>query len=145
MMLVLQSSCRAASATEISPGRYGSGTGILQAWRMHWTASMSSGGPWTMRCPAAFSRVTSWSLLVLGPSRLTSSMAAAGERRAVPGWMGLVAVSSSAVPADPDPSFAAVGFGQQGDVGDQGAQQPLAVLGGGGAGVPGGAQVGGEF
>ena len=45
---------------------------------------MSNGRPWPVRCPAALSRVTSSSLLVAGPSRLTSSMAAAGVRLAVP-------------------------------------------------------------
>src|SRR5215472_17545447 len=54
-------------------------------------------------------------------------------------------VGGAGVPADPDPHFAAVGLGQQVDVGDQGAQQPLAVLGAGGAGVPEGGQVFGEF
>src|SRR5437016_1781933 len=41
---------------------------------------MSNSRPWPVRCPAAFSWVTSSSLLVAGPSRLTRSMAAAGER-----------------------------------------------------------------
>ena len=76
----------------------GSGTGILWAWRIHWTASMSNGRPWPVRCPAALSRVTSSSLLVAGPSRLTSSMAAGGVRLAVPEWAGLSMVSSSVAP-----------------------------------------------
>src|ERR1017187_119784 len=74
-----------------------------------------------------------------------------GGGRGAPGGAGVDGpgggelVGGAGVPADPDPYFAAVRFGQQGDVGDQGAQQPLAVLGGGGAGVPEGGQVGGEF
>src|ERR1019366_2421474 len=65
-----------------------------------------------------------------------------GGGRGAPGGAGVDGpgggelVGGAGVPADPDPYFAAVRFGQQGDVGDQGAQQPLAVLGGGGAGVP---------
>src|SRR5712691_9887274 len=54
-------------------------------------------------------------------------------------------VGGSGVPADPDPGLGPVGFGQQGDVGDQGAQQPLAVARGGGGGVPQRRQVSGEF
>jgi len=49
------------------------------------------------------------------------------------------------VPADPDPDYAAVRLRGQGDVGDQGAQQPLAVLVAGGRGVPEPGEVGGEF
>ncbi len=54
-------------------------------------------------------------------------------------------VGGAGVPADPDPCFAAVGLGQHGDVGDQGAQQPFAVPGAGGRRVPQGGQVSGEF
>jgi hypothetical protein len=45
-------------------------------------------------------------------------------------------VSGAGVPADPDPGLGPVGLGQQGDVGDQGAQKPLAVAGSRGRGVP---------
>ena len=75
-------------------------------------------------------------------------MAAAGERRAVPGWTGLSAVSSSVAPVCqriPIRTLALVGLGQHGDVGDQGAQQPFAVPGAGGGRVPQGGQVSGEF
>ena len=108
---------------------------------------MSNGRPWPVRCPAAFSRVTSSSLLVVGPSRVTSSMAAAGVRLAVPGWTGLSAVSSSVAPVCQRIPIRAllVGLGQHGDVGDQGAQQPFAVPGAGGRRVPQGGQVSGEF
>src|SRR5271169_7219271 len=44
-------------------------------------------------------------------------------------------VDGAGVPADPDPYFAPVGLRQHRDIGDQGAQQPLAVLGAGGGGV----------
>ena len=54
-------------------------------------------------------------------------------------------VGGAGVPADPDPHFGLLGFGQQGDVGDQRAQQPLAVLAAGGRGVPERGQVGGEL
>jgi hypothetical protein len=54
-------------------------------------------------------------------------------------------VGGADVPADPDPYFAAIGLGQHGDVGDQGAQQPFAVPGAGGRRVPQGGQVSGEF
>ena len=54
-------------------------------------------------------------------------------------------VGGAGVPADPDPDFGLVGFGQQGDVGDQGAQQPLAVFTAGRRGMPQPGQVGGEF
>ena len=73
------------------------------------------------------------------------------RRRAAPGRAGVDGagdaelVGGAGVPADPDPDFAAVGFGQQGDIGDQGAQQPLAVLAAGRRGVPQAGQVGGEF
>src|SRR5206468_4104393 len=43
-------------------------------------------------------------------------------------------VRGPGVPADPDPGLGPVGLGQQRDVSDQGAQQPLAVTGGGGRG-----------
>ena len=45
----------------------------------------------------------------------------------------------------PDSGFALVGHGQQGDIRDQGAQQPLAVLGAGGRGAPQAGQVSGDF
>ena len=54
-------------------------------------------------------------------------------------------VGGAGVPADPDPDLGPVGLGQHGDVGDQGAQQPFAVLVAGGRRVPEGGQVGGEF
>jgi hypothetical protein len=54
-------------------------------------------------------------------------------------------VGGAGVPADPDPGPGLVGFGQQGDVGDQGAQQPLAVVAAGGGIVPEPGQVAGEF
>ena len=54
-------------------------------------------------------------------------------------------VGSAGVPADPDPCLARVGFGQQGDIGDEGAQQPLAVFAAGGRRVPECGQVRGEF
>jgi hypothetical protein len=54
-------------------------------------------------------------------------------------------VGGAGVPADPDPYLAVVRFGQQGDVGDQGAQQPLAVPGAGGRRLPQSGQIGGEF
>src|SRR6266496_741356 len=71
--------------------------------------------------------------------------------RAAPGGAGVDSaghpelVGGAGVPADPDPDLGLVGFGQYGDVGDQGAQQPLAVLAAGGRGVPQPGQVGGEF
>src|SRR6266566_3043511 len=71
--------------------------------------------------------------------------------RAAPGGAGVDGaghaqlVGGAGVPADPDPDFGLVGFGQQGDVGDQGAQQPFAVFAAGGRGVPQAGQVGGEF
>jgi hypothetical protein len=37
-------------------------------------------------------------------------------------------VGCGGAPADPDPRGAAIGVGEHGDVGDQGAQQPFAVL-----------------
>jgi hypothetical protein len=40
------------------------------------------------------------------------------------------------VPTDTDPGLAMVGFGERGDVGDHGAQQPFAVLVAGGGRVP---------
>src|ERR1019366_1481850 len=71
--------------------------------------------------------------------------------RAAPGGAGVDGaghaelVGGAGVPADPDPYPGLVGLGQQGDVGDQGAQQPLAVLVAGGRGMPQARQVGGEF
>src|SRR5260370_1214581 len=63
------------------------------------------------------------------------------NRRAGPAAAG----GGAGVPADPDPYFAAVRRGEQGDVGDQGAQQPFAVPGAGGGRIPQGGQVSGEF
>ena len=40
-------------------------------------------------------------------------------------------VGGAGVPADPDPDLGLVGLGEQGDVGDQGAEQPFAVPGAG--------------
>src|SRR4029077_16645866 len=45
-------------------------------------------------------------------------------------------VGGAGVPADPDPRLGGVGFGQQRDIGDQGAQQPFAVLVAGGGRPP---------
>ena len=53
-------------------------------------------------------------------------------------------VGGAGVPADPDACLGEVGFGQQGDIGDEGAQQPFAVPGGGGGGVPQAGHVCGE-
>src|ERR1039457_1967484 len=74
-----------------------------------------------------------------------------GGGRGTPGGAGVDGpaggelVGGTGVPADPDPYFAAVRLGEQGDVGDQGAQQPFAVPGAGGGRVPQGGQVSGEF
>ena len=79
---------------------------------------------------------------------MTSSTAAAGVRLAVPEWMGRAGdkfVGGAGVPADPDAHLAGSLLGEQGDVGDQGAQQPFAVLGAGGGRVPERGQVSGEF
>ena len=130
----------AASVTLISPGASGPGVGILWTWRTHWTASTSNGRPLPVRCPAALSRVTRSSLLVVGPSARISSTTGAGvahggaDRR--PGPVGGDLVGGAGVPADPDPDLGPVGLGEHGDVGDQGAQQPFAVPRGGGVGVP---------
>jgi hypothetical protein len=90
---------------------------------------MSNGRPWPVRCPAALSRMTSSSLLVTNPSRLTSSTAAAGVPLAVPPWTALSMASSSVAPVCRRTPIRAcrVGVGQHGDVGDQGAQQAFAV------------------
>ena len=48
------------------------------------------------------------------------------------------------MPAHPDPDGVWVGLGQQGDVTDQGTQQPLVVAWAGGRGVPRSRQVGGQ-
>src|SRR5262249_24568292 len=53
-------------------------------------------------------------------------------------------VGGAGVPADADPRPAPVGFGQQGGVGDEGAQQPFAGFVAGGGGGPEGGQVGGQ-
>src|SRR4029077_9015131 len=72
-------------------------------------------------------------------------------RRGSPGGAGVGGpgdaelVGGAGVPADPDPCLAAVGAGQHGDVGDQGAQQAFAVPGAGGGRVPEPGQVSGEF
>ena len=54
-------------------------------------------------------------------------------------------VGGAGVPADPDPGYAGVGLREQGDVGDEGAQQPFAVFAAGGGCVPEAGQVGGEL
>src|SRR5712691_1244284 len=54
-------------------------------------------------------------------------------------------VGGAGVPADADAHLVGPLLGEQGDVGDQGAQQPFAVFGAGSRGVPEGGQVGGEF
>src|ERR1700756_4716900 len=65
-----------------------------------------------------------------------------GGRRAAFGGAGVGStrdgdvVGGAGVPADPDPHLADVGFGEQGDVGDEGAQQPFTVLVAGGGTVP---------
>src|SRR5712691_6980761 len=72
----------------------------------------------------------------------------AGRGRGHSGGSGTVddqLVGGAGVPADPDPGLAPAGFGQQGDVGDQGAQQALTVAGGSGRSVPQRGQVGGGF
>lgn len=53
-------------------------------------------------------------------------------------------VGGAGVPADPDPGYAGVGLGEQGDVGDEGAQQPFAVTRLGVGVVPEPGQVRGE-
>jgi len=53
-------------------------------------------------------------------------------------------VGGAGVPADPDAGLGQVGLGEQGDVGDEGPQQPLAVPGRGGRRVPQARHVGGE-
>jgi hypothetical protein len=71
--------------------------------------------------------------------------------RAAPGGAGVDGpghaqlVGGAGVPADPDPDLGLVGLGQRGDIGDQGAQQPLAVLVAGGGGIPQPGQVGGDL
>src|SRR3954451_24939081 len=136
----------AASVTATSPGASGPGVGILWTWRTHWTASMSNGRPVPVRCPAELSIVTRSSLLVVGPWVRISSIAGwgAGGRagRQWPGGGDLV--GGAGVPADPDPDSGSVGLREQGDVGDQGAQQPFAVARGGGLGVPEPGQVAGQ-
>src|ERR1039458_7541744 len=62
--------------------------------------------------------------------------------RAAPGGAGVDGaghaelVGGAGVPADPDPHLGLVGFGQQGDVGDQRAEQSLAVFAAGCRGAP---------
>src|ERR1019366_3941448 len=89
-------------------------------------------------------------LVVAGGRPEPSDQIDGGGRRApggagVDGPAGGELVGGAGVPADPDPYLGAVGLGEQGDVGDQGAQQPFAVLVAGGGRVPQGGQVGGEF
>src|ERR1019366_4017736 len=136
MPQVLQPSRQAAWVTLISPSAPGNagagslrGRAVRPGWADCWILLRQAGSAWgfqEMRNRRA------------GPG---GGWGGAG----VDGPGGGELVGGAGVPADPDPYFAAVRFGQQGDVGDQGAQQPLAVLGGGGAGVPEGGQVGGEF
>lgn len=45
-------------------------------------------------------------------------------------------VAGAGVPADPDPGLGQIRLGKQGDIGDKGAQEPLAVPGSGGGRVP---------
>src|SRR5438128_1586390 len=89
--------------------------------------------------------------LVVAGGRPEPSDELDGGGRGTPGGAGVDGpvggelVGGAGVPADPDPYFAAVGAGEQGDVGDQGAQQPFAVPGAGGGRIPQGGQVSGEF
>ena len=106
---------------------------------------MSKGRPVPVRCPAAFSAATRSGLLVLGPMRRISSAASVGVFFAVPGWVCRAVVISSVAPVCqliPIRAVRLVGFREQGDVGDEGAEQPFAVPGGGRVGVEQGRQVG---
>ena len=109
---------------------------------------MSNGRPWPVWSPGG---VEPGDQLVVagGRAELADQLDGGGGR--TPGGAGVDGpvdgelVGGAGVPADPDPDLGPVGLGQQGDVGDQGAQQPLAVPGAGGGRVPQGGQVSGEF
>ena len=66
-------------------------------------------------------------------------------RAGMDGPVGGELAGGAGVPADPDAYLVRSLLGEQGDIGDQGAQQPLAVPGAGGRRVPQGGQVSGEF
>ena len=149
MTPVLQPSRRAASATLISPARVGSRDGDLvgvadplDGIDVERAAVRRCGQP---------GGVEQGDQLVVAGDRAEPADQLDGRGRACaagPGGQGPVddeLVGGAGVPADPDPDLGPVGLGQQGDVGDQGAQQPLAVRGAGGGRVPQGGQVGGEF
>jgi hypothetical protein len=72
--------------------------------------------------------------------RWWGALGGAGQQR--PGHRHLV--GGAGLPADPDADLVAVGLGEQGDVADQRAQQPFAVLLAGGGRVPELGQVGGQ-
>src|ERR1017187_9907914 len=116
---------------------------------------MSNGRPWPVRCPAVAGAVPGGiepgDQLVVAGGRPELFNELDGGGRGTPGGAGVDGpaggelAGGAGVPADPDPYFAAVRLGEQGDVGDQGAQQPFAVPGAGGGRVPQGGQVSGEF
>src|SRR6266566_5220206 len=66
------------------------------------------------------------------PGELDRSGRGAPGRAGVDGPAGDKFVGGAGVPADPDAHLAGLLLGEQGDVGDQGAQQPFAVLVAGG-------------
>src|ERR1039458_7884065 len=116
---------------------------------------MSNGRPWPVRCPAVAGAVPGGiepgdQLVVAGGRPELFNELDGGGRRApggagVDGPVGGEFAGGAGVPADPDAYLVRSLLGEQGDVGDQGAQQPFAVPGAGGGRVPQGGQVSGEF